>query len=90
MSFQKAPTVNGLMELEEVKILEDRDELRTIRELFEPSIDVGRVNIHYIVSEYNEANETRLNGDTASYILEYMTEEEMKEMEQPLEEPMAE
>lgn len=82
MSLPTAPTVNGVMELEESEILTLREKLNLIRDNFEETVDMEYCTVHYMVSEFNADSEMQLNGDTASFIMSYMTEEEMQSQEE--------
>lgn len=75
--FQEMPSVNGVMDLTEEEILPIRKKLMDIRDLFIADINVQTMTSQYIVSKYNEQNiGSELNGDTASFILGYMTVDE--------------
>ena len=79
VQFQDAPLVDGVLTLTETQVLSIRNDLRSIQEGFVPNVNMAYCAIHYIVDKYNEKSSSlKINGDTASYILSYMTEEEMK------------
>jgi len=86
MEFMNPPYCNGVATLTEEIILGIRTKLKLVVTGFVPTINKQSCDMDYIVSAYNTANAMKINGDTASMILGYMTDEEMQgtlEMPQP-------
>lgn len=77
INFQEVPSVNGVMDFTEEEVLHIRKKLDLIKDSFVPDINTQTLTSQYVVSKYNEESiGNELNGDTATFILGYMTEEE--------------
>ncbi|MDM5155836.1 hypothetical protein QUF88_19185 [Bacillus sp. DX1.1] len=77
MLFENPPSTGGLMTLSESEILEIQTKLQAIQSAFVPTVNEGVLTTQGLVQRYNDnsANTTKINGDTASMILAYETEQ---------------
>lgn len=65
------PEVNGIMDLAEEDILDIKAKLLVIQSAFVATDEQPVCDTFYLTATFNQANEHKINGDTAQYCLAY-------------------
>jgi len=71
MALKQPPEVNGIMDLTTDEVLEIQAKLQIIVSSFEPTDERPVCDTFYMTATYNNENEIKINGDTATYCLYY-------------------
>ena len=72
MTYQppQPPTINGVMDLTAEEQATIKLALQQIQTDFEPSEDAPICDVFYMVAAYNRQNDLKINGDTATSLLD--------------------